>query len=153
MNKGKKTGLTMRAKSSLAWAAAGVHKGQALTASSGDKPYKVPDRAEDRRACDQEAVPGTKHQRQGACQKGEVREITEKEQPTACGRPDEERIDRTFVTRKKGEAGREAGHTGAGSTLLRARGNQKKPQTTDTCFSVTSRDLLLGQAPSESIRF
>lgn len=57
-------------KSSLAWAAAGVHKGQALSASSGDKPYKVPDQAEDRKACDQEAVPGTKHQRQGACQEG-----------------------------------------------------------------------------------
>lgn len=81
----------------------------------------------------------------------EVKEIAEKEQWTACGRVDEERMDRTFVT-KKGEAGKEIGPTGAGGTSPWGPGVTKKSRRPLIhWFSVISRDLPSGQAPSENI--
>lgn len=117
------------------------------------KPDKVPDRAEDRKECNQEAVPGTKHERQGACQQGGSQRDYGK---GATRQPVEDLMKKESAgllsQQKRGSRKGDWALEEQAAPILRGLGQPKKsPRPLILVLSNFQRPAL-GQAPSESIR-
>lgn len=120
----EETGLTMREKQP---GLGSSRYPRAWMLALETKPDEVPDGAKDKKRMQSGGSPRNKTPKAGCPPAGrKSKRLRKRSNPPACGRVDEERICRTFVTRKKGKQERRLGPQEQAAPILRGPGQPKK---------------------------